>query len=114
MENVYDYKDIPDGYVDCTVFGKQSWSVRSAVKDGKIPGVRFLTRKGNTKGKTFVDKEKASVFVENIRAKATVKDTVDMDTTCNPQEVVKSVLLVLEVMNQKIDRIMLELGVKEE
>ena len=117
MKDVFSLDEIPNGYIDSKLFPAHKQILQKMAYKSEIPSVRFLSKPKNKRGSIFIDITIADITIKAILTKKAqnklnistkknkkFKAIVEQPThDCSPEKLVKDILLVLEIINAKLD-----------
>lgn len=66
MKKIYDYKEIPEGFVPANAYGKRRQTVSQEARKGNIEGILFFSSAARKRGTPYVNKQQADKLAGNL------------------------------------------------
>lgn len=116
MKTVSNVRDIPEDFVDINEFPEFKRMLYQKAVKGTTPAIKFL-HAGRTRGMIFAQRDAVNIAISQhkrfVVARMKNKATRASVVACSdPHGVAKSVLVLLEIMDAKLNKIMKELGIE--
>jgi len=107
MKKIFLLTNMPEGYVDSRQYGKHKSAIQQAARKGTISACWYVVDDKVKRGVIFVKSTEADAYHELIKVKhkKILFDVTEQSAQdCSPDKIFKDIILVLEIINTKLDR----------